>query len=118
MNTQPFERWRGALVMRTPEEHRQRRIYLERCAMLGRQVRGTTRRGTRHHICTVVAVYNPEAHRRRLSSRTWVSALERVRYENAPRSHCSGYGAVILRIDASTSPNMVNRYLCVGDFLP
>ncbi len=108
-------------------------------AMLGRQVVVHTRKGHRRHVGVVVATRDPEAHARwpmcrvvsnpsglstikvdyrainapRDHHNRWSSALSRERYLTSPRSHRFGNGRLIVRIESSTAPNMVGRYIHV-----
>jgi hypothetical protein len=115
MTTANIERWRGRPVWRTPVEVAEHERYKADRALLGRRVEVSTRRGTRRHICTVVAVYRPTAcvdwksHKGcRPGGLEWASALSRVAFESSRYRSSAG---IVLRIDASTAPNMVGRYL-------
>ena len=126
----PFERRRGELVMRTMGQRKRAEEFAWGVAnLLGREVVVHTRKGQRRHAGIVVAVYDPEAHERwplrrvvsnpRISAppdweRRWASALARERYLNAPRGHRIGHGRLVVRIEQSTSPNMVGRHIHVG----
>lgn len=112
-----MERWKGEIVWRTPAEVMRNEQYLwDRKLISGNVGTTTTRRGKRSHLCTVVAVYDPNAHRMKRDPWHFASALSRAMYEQSPRGHRSGGGRVILRIEGSTHPHMIGRYLHVGDF--
>ena len=111
-----MERWRGEIVWRDAKQHADNILYQQRLQLFGARVSATTQRGRRKHACVVVAVYNPSNFARQRPPYEFASALSRVRWEMSPKDHRCGDGAVILRIDESTHPNMVGRYLHVGDF--
>ena len=105
-----LERHRGAIVWRTMMQVERHRLYLLDRQRMGHQVHLRTRRGERRHICTVVAVWRPD-HESRAGDWEWASALSRVTHENSPRGHRFGSGRLLLRIDATTAPNMLGRYI-------
>ena len=110
------ERWRGKIVWRDAQQYADNPLYQQRLPFIGTRVSATTQKGRRKHICVVAAVYNPSNRARRRPQYEFASALSRVQWEMSPRGHRCGRGAVILRIEETTHPNMMGRYLHCGDF--